>query len=454
MRRFPSLTLSHLFRAALLCAALLVAPIASAQPVDPAPDAPVPDAPDTPAADPAAEPPLAPRDHPGALGVLEGEEGNPVVLDTQARYRARRVLSAVRAGTRDGELSADDVRAAFEAAGNKVNDDEFAAIRLALTGSVPDADPFTVTPEAEQAAIDLAFAANLFEDSLTALADGKTYAGSELPASVKRVVAIAKLNGASAYDVTATNAEGEGIYTHYPSITPATENMTFAWTEVTPASLAADLADTGEHLRVSGSARVDLGGAEPVTVARYTTMTGGTGSIEAAYDEAFHPVIPLTSADKDQLGYPADLDLDAVRMARSSSGHRWASNCAILSDGTIHCLPAVRRHSAHPGLILTNPALARGQQILWNGHIRVQAGKVVYIGTSGGISKRAAKGKEIFINPIPLLRAWGFEMAPGLTITSEHASARPSISDERAILFASDEAGDGDDTPSTDPTQD
>ncbi len=38
------------------------------------------------------------------------------------------------------------------------------------------------------------------------------------------------------------------------------------------------------------------------------------------------------------------------------------------------------------------------------------------------------------MNPISLLRAWGFELASGLEVDSEHATARHLQDDERCVL--------------------
>lgn len=361
---------------------------------------------------------------------LGGETADSFRITRSNRTEIRTVKSL----TLDGELSPEDLAEVIESAGRRVSPEEMAVVRLALTGKVPGGPDFDVPDATRDAAVDMLYTVNLFDASRDALKDGDSYGGTEIPLTVKQVVARAKLNGAVAYDVTEKDEDGEGVYSHYPSVTPATENMAFAWTEVTPGSLQADMDDTDEHLRISGSRSVTLED-EPFSVANYTTMTGGTGSISAAYDEVFHPVRQFGATILKSLGYPEDLDVDAVRGARSSSGNKWSSNCAILSDGTFHCLPAVRRHSASSGLILTNPALARGQQLLWNGHLRVDRGKVVYVGTSGGIAKRAARGRDIFVNPLPLLKAWGFELADGLQVTSEHGTARPALDDDRAIMF-------------------
>lgn len=377
-----------------------------------------------------------------ALAFAQPAGGNLISgLDPDADSSTFRVTSrtedeveTVRDLTADGELSADDFAKALESAGNSVSPREMEVMRLALSGKVPGGPDFDVPEETLEAAVDLLYVVNLFPETVDELADGLSLGDSDLPRSVKEVVATAKLNGAKAYDVNETDSDGELIYTHYPSLNPPTENMAWDWTEVTPAALAADLADTEEHLRVSGTESVTYNGSD-VTVARYTVMSGGTGSISAAYDEAYHPVRRMMPHTLMALGYPATLDVEAVRTARSRSGHRWSSNVAILSDGSFHCLPAIRRHSSTSGLILTNPALARGHQLMWNGHIRVQEGVVTYIGTSGGIAKRAARGRDVIINPIPLLKAWGFQIRDGLQVVSEHGSARPQVSEERAIMF-------------------
>jgi hypothetical protein len=359
----------------------------------------------------------------GVIGALEGD------LDPDLVSRARALAA-------DEALSAADVEALFAAAGQRINPREGATLLAVLDGKVPGIAADAVSAEARAKALELAVTKDLFPASAGAVAAGRTYAGTEAPLSVREVLARARLNGAVAFDPAETNEEGEGVYTDYPSITPASENMRFAWTEVTPAALKADLEDTRPRLVIRGSASVDVNG-DQVSVARYEVAEKGTGSISSAYDEVFHPVRSFSEATRVRLQYPDWMSawkVDAIREARSSSGDRWASNCAILSDGSIHCLPAVRRHSAHPNLILTNPALARGHQLLWNGHLTARAGVITSVGTSGRISRRAAEGRDRFVNPLPLLRAWGFELAPGLEVRSEHATARYLQDDEACVL--------------------
>ncbi len=355
--------------------------------------------------------------------------------DVRVRRSNEDEIAEVKKLTADGELSAEDFGKVLESAGARVSPREMEIVRLALAGKVPGGPDFDVAEEVEDKAIDLLYEVNLFPDSLDLLEDNKTFAGTDLPRSVKEVMAIAKLNGAKAYDVNETNSDGELIYTHYPSLNPPTENMAFDYTEITPASLQADMDDLEDHLQIERTETIPWNG-DTLTLGRYKTVTGGTGSISAAYDEAFHPVYTLPPHILTLLGYSPVMRIADVQNARASrSGNKWSSNVAIMADGTIHCLPAVRRHSSTKGLILTNPALARGQQLMWNGHIRVVRGKVTYIGTSGGIAKRAARGKDVIINPIPLLKAWGFDMSPNLNVVSEHGSARPALDEDRAIMF-------------------
>lgn len=346
------------------------------------------------------------------------------------------IVAAARPRAQDGALSAADVDALFAAAGAKVSAREGATILGVVEGRVAGLPAYQVDEGARARLVRAACALGLAPASRAAVDAGKTYSGAKTPEGVRQVLARARLNGATAYDVTATNSDGEGVYSDYPSLTPATENMRFSWTEVTPAALRADLADVSPRLRLAGTEKVTLDGQE-VEVARYERGERGTGSIAANYDEAYHPVDAFDEAVRVQLGYPEwmrGLTVTAIREARSSSGDRWASNCAILADGTIHCLPSARRHSAHPELILTNPALARGKQLLWHGHLTARAGVITSVGTAGRIAKRVAEGKDALVNPLSLLRAWGFELAPGLAVDSEHATARHLQDDERCVL--------------------
>jgi hypothetical protein len=43
-------------------------------------------------------------------------------------------------------------------------------------------------------------------------------------------------------------------------------------------------------------------------------------------------------------------------------------------------------------------------------------GVVVGVEMSGRLSRRAARGRDIFVDPIAVLKAWGFEITPGVEI--------------------------------------
>lgn len=321
-------------------------------------------------------------------------------IASHAKCTPGAVSDFLRSAVADGALSADDVRGAFAKAretGDKVSECEMAEIRAGLAGG-----RYTVDDDARKAAIDAAYLANLLPASAKTLKDGKTYGGTEIPDAVKELVAKAKLNGAVLYDVSEENP-----YTHYPATAPAEENMAFSYTEITPKALADDMALTGPQVKMTGTETLKNSDGSTYENVTYGSMNGGTGSISANYDEAWHENL----------------------YARGYSGDKWANNFAILSDGSIHCLPAARRSVLHD-VILTNPALSRGQQMMFNGHLDVQHGVVVGVEMSGVLAKRAAKGKDSFIDPIALLKAWGFQLAPDLHVSWGNTSAGAPTRDE------------------------
>jgi hypothetical protein len=300
--------------------------------------------------------------------------------------------------TQDGELSAADVDKLFEVTGNSVSKGEMLAIRDAV-----ESTRYTVPASAMSHALERATVANLLAPEADELATKGGYGGNAVPAKVKQLLAKARLSGAAAFDVRETDSTGEGIWNPYPTTTPPTGNMTFKYTLITPDSLAKDLANTTvQYNAITGVESVTENGQtfEQVT---YERRTGGTGTIAAQFDEAYHPDI----------------------YARGSVNQIWANNCAFLSDGTIHCLPAARRSEAQD-LILTNPHLSRCSEdpayaddchtLMYMGHITANAGVITSVEISGRLSKEITKGKINAIDPIALFTAWGFKMAPGLDI--------------------------------------
>lgn len=283
-----------------------------------------------------------------------------------------------------------DIQDIFEEMGNKVSVDEIRAV-----GKLLREKPDLFEPSAIELTKRLAVTANIDGEERDLLLSGKTFAGTEVPDAVKEVIATARLNGAVAYDVNEQDDDGEGVWSPYPSITPPTGNMTFEYTEITPEVLKADIEDTDvEYNMIVGTTTATTWWGQEYKTAKYEVAKGGTGNIAAHYDEVYHEDI----------------------YARGRQGQKWANNCAILADGALHCLPAARRSEAQD-LILTNPALARrDKHMLYNGHIEVSNGVVTGVEMSGRLSKLAARGKATFVDPIAVLKAWGFEISPGVRI--------------------------------------
>lgn len=430
--------------------------------------------------------------------------------------------------TADGELSAADVREMFDAAGDNVSPSEMEVIEAALTdANLASNMSYTVAPDAMETGLDLAYRSNLFDYEVRALDESTSFGGTAIPKEVQRAVARARLAGAEAYDIRELKGDCDptelvpddtnpsemvpqdcGKWAHYPAGSAPVGNMTYSYTEITPEKLVDDVNN-------GGNGRISFTG-QP-----------GEGSI-----------------------------------FKKVNGQTWANNCALLSDGSLHCLPA-HRTAYGVGLWLTNPALSRcpaaqfdvttdangdieveieveffrmfldvfqangivdqlfperfdqavdtingqlafehqeadaaaedaGRQarsdaeangvtdpaeldaieeeaatkardealsqgfagtlgglselptqedvdyteackhILWHGHIQAQGNRVTSIGTSGRPSKRVGEGKEVLVDPAPVLRAWGFDV-PTET-HSEHSSVDIATDAERNIL--------------------
>jgi hypothetical protein len=197
-----------------------------------------------------------------------------------------------------------------------------------------------------------------------------------------------------------------GKWSPYPQEIAPTNNMSFDYTELTPAKIKADMETERDQIVLTGfKSHSDVNRATGQTMSwqepQYETRRmKGSGNITSLYDEADHQ--------------------QTEALGPASSGYpKFASNFAILADGTFHAVPAMRRTPDQPGLIITNPSLARGKRLLFNGHIEMRNGVVTSIGLSGRLQKLAAEGEAKFINPIPLLEAWGFQMAPNLRVHFE-----------------------------------
>ena len=327
---------------------------------------------------------------------------------SDAKADAQSVELAIRELSADGVLDADDVARAFEETGNRVNDEEMAAIRDGVMST-----DYEVTEEALQTALDMALVANIEGREAEELLSGRSFGGTDIPDEVRNMVAHARLAGAVAYDVDELNSDGERIWSPYPATTPPTDNMAFDYTEITPEKLFGDLNDADvEYNRIVGTETATTSWGQEYKRVKYEPGKGGTGNILAQYDEVYHPDI----------------------YARGTAGQIWANNFAILSDGTMHCLPASRR-SIRQDLILTNPHLSRGKHMLYNGHLDVREGVVVGVEMSGRLSKRAGKGKAKFVDPVALLKAWGFEVSPSVRVRFGNTSdGVPVINAETNVI--------------------
>lgn len=322
----------------------------------------------------------------------------------------RDVKNAIRTLTADGMLDREDIQKAAEAAGNKISAGEMNAIRDAVldadnvTGTGSDRfDGYNTTLEAFNEAAGLGARFTIHSGRLkrvesleeaTSIRD-VSFGGTEVPQAVKEVLAKAYENGLEPIDVTESkrdNRSGEvkGIWSDYPSNSEPVENMAFNYTELTPKALEDDMNDTSEY-NVMVPKRTLGPGGQSMTEITYERRSGGTGNVTSHYDEGMHRDI----------------------YARGSSGQKWANNFAILSDGSIHALPAARRDKDGK-VILTNPALARGKRVLYMGHLNIRGGVVQDVEMSGRLCRRAASGDQKFIDPIAILDAWGFEMSPSL----------------------------------------
>ncbi len=233
----------------------------------------------------------------------------------------------------------------------------------------------------------------------------KSFGGTQIPEEVKKVVRDSLANGAVAYDVREVkpdpvfdteHGEGqvtvEGKYNPYSQSQKAVDSMAFDYTELTPKKIADDM-NTAQTFNVLKGYQGQGNGQ----VATFEKMTmKGNGRITELYDEASWP----------------------DTKARAQGGQKYASNFAILADGSFHAVPASRRTNAEPWRILTTASLGRDKQMLFNGHLHMENGVVTYVGMSGRLCKLQEKGTK-FVDPIELLKAWGFKMAPNLSVTNE-----------------------------------
>ncbi|MCK6544762.1 hypothetical protein L6R52_02760 [Myxococcota bacterium] len=266
------------------------------------------------------------------------------------------------------------------------------------------------------------------EDRMRLGVETRSFGGTVIPEAVKEIVTKALAAGAIPYDVREvkdpewSEEHGEfelpGKWTPYPQEIAARGSMSFAHTEITPEKVKKDMETVQKYTQLAGytEERVNLpvAGGQPQTVRtpKYRDVEGkGTGNITAHYDESHHRDV----------------------YARGTSGQIWANNFAILSDGSLHCLPAMRR-SEHTRHILTNPSLARGQRMLANGHIEMRNGVITELGLSGRLQNRVNDGDAKLVDPLAILRAWGFAIAPDCKVTFEGQGPDPRIDPNTNVI--------------------
>ena len=324
--------------------------------------------------------------------------------------------------TKDGRIDSKDIDELLKSAGS-IDKTEEAEIKKSVDsfGSKVDADAKAKLREKlgeisylrkEAASINKSVkssAPKLAKEAADKLKVGvatKSYGGSPVPEAVKKYVNEAIKKGATSYDVREMKKDPvydtehgdpeltlDGKFNPYGQDQRAEDSMTFEYTELTPAKFGADTNTTQTWKELDG-----YNGSGQGASAKFKTVTGKpAGNITALYDEA------TWSETK----------------ARGPGGQKYANNFAILADGSMHCVPASRRSKADPGRILTTASLARGKPMLFNGHIEMRDGVVTYIGMSGRLCKLQAKGEAKFVDPVEIIKAWGFKTAPGLTVTKE-----------------------------------
>jgi hypothetical protein len=347
--------------------------------------------------------------------------------------RVQDIVQARTQRTADRRLDLDDAKAVIAAAGKSVSSLEVEEIarslvpkgqyevttdaRKLIRSEVKTLKALQKQAELQNAEVKKRASALAAEEKkiLTEGASTKTLGGTPVPEKVKAVVNAMLANGAAAFDVAELSPNPErdehdptqwtltGNWSPYPQEIEATRNMAFSYTEITPKKLDDDMTVERKQTVLVGydhKSEVDRRTGKTVTWDEprdEKKLMKGSGDITAHYDECDHP----------------------EPEARGTANQKWANNYAILADGSLHALPAMRRTPDQPGLILTNPSLARGKRLLFNGHIEVRGGVMTSIGMSGRLQKIAADGDAKFINPVPLLEAWGFKMAPGLKVTFE-----------------------------------
>lgn len=336
--------------------------------------------------------------------------------------------------TADRALDIDDAKAVLAAAGKSVSPEELVEVAKTLVprgqyAMSTDATTFLQgevrqlqelqSQATEQNAMVSARAPRLQAEEELIRKPGVTstsFGGSVVPERVKQVLSAMMAAGATAYDVAeldtsigrddhdATQWALSGKWTPYPQEIEGNGPMAFSHTELTPEKIRQDMETERDQMVLVGYEQKTITTRQGKTTSwqepKYEARRmKGTGNITATYDETSHP--------------------EPYALGQGPAHPKFSSNFAILADGSFHALPAMRRTPDQPNLILTNPSLARGKRMLFNGHIEMRGGVVTSIGLSGRLQKLVADGDAKIVDAVKLLEAWGFKVAPGLQVHME-----------------------------------
>lgn len=342
----------------------------------------------------------------------------------------RDVRNAAQTILADNKITQDELKGLFDSGGGKIDEQELNAMEEVINTAGVDIDDDTMAEatdtidtirglQAEKVETNQLVEAqqqglrDAMKERFSATSTEGTHSGGTIKPAVKAYLSQAIAAGAMGYDVRKLDDPGRddhgdfasrGIFSPYPQECTADDTMAFTHTEVTPEKIAEDMSKTQTFWRVTGTETKTLRNGDTYEAATYEKVTEpGSGNIAAHYDEAEH----------------------SKRFARGGEGQIWANNYAILDDGSVHCLPAMRRSRAEGALILTNPSLARGQLMLANGHIEMRGGIVTEIGVSGRIQNRVMDGELKLIDPIEILKAQGFNIDPNCTLSWEGGGDQP-----------------------------
>ncbi|MBK7864930.1 MAG: hypothetical protein IPJ65_41300 [Archangiaceae bacterium] len=237
----------------------------------------------------------------------------------------------------------------------------------------------------------------------------RSYGGNPVPETLKTFLAEQLAQGVIVYDVRQLDSDPfynynhddlgpnglqtTGVYSPYAQEQDAYGSLSFEHTELTPQKLEAERT-TVQTYNVLDTTQghngfTEEGGKGRAILKQVTAV--GSARIQNSYDNAYWP---------DEYG-------------RTPGGQKWAGNFAILADGSVHAVPASRRSSGDQ-MILTTASLGRGKLELFNGHLFTDdTGTVTYVGKSGRLKDFKT------VDAIELLKAAGFKVREGLTVTQE-----------------------------------